>query len=75
MKHRTYHGEIDLFAVYCPETNGVYLVPITHLPVKRQGYLRVDAPKNNQFERVRFAAKYEIGRVSIEGLRGPAGAG
>jgi len=75
VKHRTYHGEIDLFAVYCPETNGVYLVPITHLPVKRQGYLRVDAPKNNQFERVRFAAKYEIGRVSIEGLRGPAGAG
>lgn len=74
-KQRTYHGEIDLFAVYCPETSGVYLVPISHLPVKRAGYLRVDAPKNNQFQRVRFAADYEVGRVAIEGLRGPAGAG
>lgn len=74
VKQRTYHGEIDLFAVYCPETAGVYLVPITHLPVKRQGYLRVDAPKNNQFDRIRFAANYEIGRVAIEGLRGSAGA-
>src|SRR4051812_7647553 len=24
-RYRPYHGQIDFFAVYCPETNGVYL--------------------------------------------------
>ena len=50
VEKRSYHGEIDLFAVYCPETAGVYLVPITHLPVQHRGALRVDPPKNNQFD-------------------------
>jgi hypothetical protein len=31
---RTYHGEIDFFAVYCPETNGVYLLPIEMCPAR-----------------------------------------
>jgi len=74
VEKRSYHGEIDLFAVYCPETAGVYLVPITHLPVQRRGALRVDPPKNNQIDRIRFAADYEVGRVSIEGLRVSSGA-
>ena len=71
---RTYHGEMDLFAVYCPETSGVYLIPIAHLPVLRHGALRVDPPKNNQLDRIRFAADYEVGRVAIEGLRESSGA-
>ncbi|HEX5247099.1 MAG TPA: group I intron-associated PD-(D/E)XK endonuclease [Gaiellaceae bacterium] len=71
---RTYHGEIDLFAVYCPETAGVYLIPIGHLPARSHGILRVDPPKNNQVDRIRFAADYEVGRVAIEGLRGSSGA-
>src|SRR5436189_6377590 len=29
---RSYHGQIDFFAVYCPETRGVYLIPIHDLP-------------------------------------------
>jgi PD-(D/E)XK nuclease superfamily protein len=74
VKQRTYHGEIDAFGVYCPETTGVYLVPIAHLPVRRQGRLRLDPPKNNQFDRIRFAADYEVGRVAIEGLRASSGA-
>jgi PD-(D/E)XK endonuclease len=74
VKQRTYHGEIDLFAVYCPETGGVYPVPISHLPVRRQAWLRVDPPKNNQFDRIRFAADYQVGRVVIEGLRVSSGA-
>jgi hypothetical protein len=73
-KRRTYHGEIDLFAVYCPETTGVYLVPISHLPVTNQATLRVDPCRNNQRDRVRFAADYEVGRVAIEGLRVSSGA-
>lgn len=74
VEKRSYHGEIDLFAVYCPETAGVYLVPITHLPVQHRGALRVDPPKNNQFDRIRLAADYEVGRVSRAGLRGSSGA-
>jgi hypothetical protein len=74
IQRRAYHGEIDLFAIYCPETSGVYLVPIAHLPLVRQGRLRVDPPKNNQLDRIRFAADYEVGRVPIEGLRASSGA-
>jgi hypothetical protein len=73
-RHRQYHGEIDLFAVYCPETNGVYLVPIKDVPGKRQAYLRVDRALNQQNKRIRLASRYEIARVTTEGLRAPSGA-
>jgi hypothetical protein len=72
---RGYQGQIDYFAVYCPETTGVYLVPIDDLRARSSASLRVDPPRNNQLKRVRFAADYEIGRIAIEGLRGPPGAG
>ncbi len=38
------------------------------------GALRVDPPRNNQLQRIRLAADYEIGRVAIEGLRASSGA-
>jgi PD-(D/E)XK endonuclease len=71
---RTYEGEIDAFAVYCPETQGVYLIPIDDIRVKRHCYLRVEPSKNNQYQRVRWARDYEIGTVTIGGLRAPSGA-
>jgi len=74
VKWRTYHGEVDAFALYCPETTGVYLTPISHLRTIRRGYLRVDPPRNSQRERIRFAADYQIGRIAIGGLRGSSGA-
>jgi PD-(D/E)XK endonuclease len=73
-RHRPYHGEIDFFAVYCPETNGVYVLQIEDLPGRSRAYLRVDPPKNRQNKRVRPAADYEIARVTTEGLRVPSGA-
>ena len=60
---RDYHGQVDAFAVYCPETAGVYLVPIGDLPVRVEGTLRVDPPRNGQRKRIRFAADYEVGRT------------
>jgi hypothetical protein len=63
---RAYHGQIDYFAVYCPETSGVYLVPIEDLAVRVQGALRVDPPRNGQHLRIRMAVDYEIGRVAVE---------
>jgi PD-(D/E)XK endonuclease len=71
---RSYEGEIDSFAVFCPETNGVYLVPIADLSSKTRAYLRVDQPRNNQRSGVRFAESYLIGTVTTRGLREPSGA-
>jgi hypothetical protein len=63
--HRDYHGDIDYFGVYCPETEGVYLIPIVDLPMRRRGNLRFEPAKNNQRKFIRHAAKYEIGRVKV----------
>ena len=61
---RDYRGEIDYFAVYCPDSGGVYLVPIEDVPVKRAASLRVEAAKNGQRQRVRSAAPYLVGSVA-----------
>jgi PD-(D/E)XK nuclease superfamily protein len=62
---RGYLGQIEFFGVYCPETTGVYLVPITDVPLKSQAALRVDEPRNNQRRNIRKASDYEIGRISV----------
>ena len=58
-------GEVDEFAVFCPELGAVYVLPLDELDAKRRGSLRVDPPKNNQAKRVRLAAAYEIARVDL----------
>jgi len=68
---RDYHGQVDCFAVHCPETDGVYLIPIEDLPVRVQAALRVDPSRNGQRKYIRFAATYEIGRVSVRATREP----
>jgi len=62
---RHYLEDVDYFAVYCPETGGVYLIPIEDVQTRHQGALRVEPPRNNQSLRVRFAADCEIARVSV----------
>lgn len=62
---RSYHGEADLFGVYCPETGAVYLVPVAdcgHV----QTTLRVTPAANNQSAGIRWAADYEVARVTVE---------
>jgi hypothetical protein len=68
---RHYQHDVDYFAVYCPQTSGVYLIPIGDLEVRRGGSLRVDPPRNGQRKLIRFAKPYEIGRVILGG-REPA---
>jgi hypothetical protein len=48
--------EVDLFCIYCPDTDECYYLE----PTKFGSYatLRVRAPKNGQAERVSFAADY-----------------
>jgi hypothetical protein len=71
---RTYEDDVDYFGVHCRHTNGVYLIPIADIPLRRCAALRVEPTKNNQSLRVRWARDYEIGTVAIGGLRAPSGA-
>jgi hypothetical protein len=66
---RGYHGEIDCFGVHCPETGGVYLVPIDEVP-GTDGRLRVDPALNGQQEGVHPAERYEFARLHSWLLQG-----
>jgi hypothetical protein len=65
IKKRRYVGEVDDFAVFCPDLGAVYLIPIEDVDVKSEATLRVDPPRNNQMVGVRFAATYEITRIDL----------
>jgi hypothetical protein len=56
---RGYHGEIDYFAVYSPDTRGVYLVPIDHVGTT-SAKLRLAPTGNRQEKHVRWAKNYEL---------------
>lgn len=56
---RSYAGEIDLFIVYCPQNDSVYVVPADEVP-GRGMHLRVNPPRNRQDKRVRWAKDYKL---------------
>ncbi len=56
---KSYHGQIDYFAVYCPETKGVYLIPIEHSGMSRMS-LRLRPTKNSQEKHIHWAKDYEL---------------
>jgi PD-(D/E)XK endonuclease len=55
-----YRGEVDFFAVYCPENDSVYLVPIAVVTTPRACSLRIKPAKNNQTKRVRWAKDFLV---------------
>ena len=57
---RPYRDDVDYFGVCCPDTDAVYLVPITDVP-DRGACLRVKPTKNNQAKGVRWAKDYVLG--------------
>ena len=63
----TYRGQCELFAVFCPETDDTYLVPVDATGL-RSCHLRVRAPENNQAHRIRWAADYRVGVVDVRAL-------
>jgi hypothetical protein len=71
MVRRDYLDQVDFFAVYCPDTGGVYLIPADDLRIRRQGALRVTPARNNQSRGVRLAAKYEIANFGTRPSSGP----
>lgn len=54
-----YRGQADFFGVYCPETDGVYLVPVDEVPLTAAA-LRVTPTRNNQEIGVRWAKDYQL---------------
>lgn len=57
-KRKSYLGQIELFAIYCPETAKVYLCPVEEF--RQSGRLRISKTKNGQAKAVRWANEFEI---------------
>jgi hypothetical protein len=64
--HQHYRGRADIIAVHVASTDLVYIVPVDDCPSFR-GYLRLDAPRNNQRLRVRLARDYTL-EAWVQGL-------
>jgi hypothetical protein len=58
----------DIFGVYFPPNQAVYLVPIDAV-AQFEGRLRLEPTLNNQRRRIRQAADFEIDRWSVNSLR------
>lgn len=56
---RHYRGACDVFAVYCPDLDAVYLVPVDAVGAV-ESRLRIDPPRNGQAVGVRWAADYKL---------------
>lgn len=58
-KRKGYENDVDYFAVYSPDTQKVYLLPITRVK-NTQNYLRLVPTGNHQEKNVRHAISYEL---------------
>jgi len=56
---KTYHGQADIFAVYSPELERIFMVPVS-VTGKKSISLRLSPPKNGQQKAIRMAADYEF---------------
>jgi hypothetical protein len=56
---RTYHGQVEYFAVYCSDTRGVYFIPIDQVTTNNMR-LRLSPTRNNQEKNVHWAKDYEL---------------
>lgn len=57
--YRDYHGEVDVFGVYSPELNEVFIVPVDDVAT-RACHLRLEPARNNQSVGVRWADQYRL---------------
>lgn len=64
----SYEGLADIFGVYSPANQSVYLIPVKTMPGFK-GRLRLEPTRNNQRKGVRFAADFAIERWDLDALR------
>jgi hypothetical protein len=53
-------SEIDAIAIYCPDSDGCYLVPVEDVAGKANLYLRLEPAANGQEVAIKYAASYEL---------------
>jgi hypothetical protein len=62
-----YHGQIDMFGVYCPQNGQAYFVPIKDLgAIWSEVSLRVLPAKSGQEVGIRYASSYLIQPIAAE---------
>ncbi|HTE60240.1 MAG TPA: group I intron-associated PD-(D/E)XK endonuclease [Solirubrobacteraceae bacterium] len=61
VRARPYIGEVEYFAVYCPATLGIYMVPCD-TTTRGHTTLRLEPAANNQSKGIRWAADHELSR-------------
>ncbi len=57
---RGYRGEIEYFAVYCPDNGKIYFIPVEDVPDGSKARLRLKITKNNQQQGILWAKDYEL---------------
>ncbi len=57
---RSYVGEIDIFLVYLPVRESIYVIPIADVEAGLR-HLRIDPPANNQRRGIHWAEDYVLG--------------
>jgi hypothetical protein len=55
-----YRGQVDLFGVYSPDLEAVFMVPLGDVPT-RLAHLRLEPPRNGQGQGIRWAEPYRLG--------------
>jgi PD-(D/E)XK endonuclease len=65
---QSYVGLADIFGVYFPPNQAVYLVPINAV-ARFEGRLRLEPTLNNQRRKIRQAIDFEIDRWTADSLR------
>ena len=68
---QSYIGLADIFGVYFPPADAVYLVPLDGV-AESEGRLRLVPARNNQRRKIRLAEQFEIDRWTEDDLRGVA---
>jgi hypothetical protein len=70
MRVRSYTAdEIDALAAYCPQNGRCYYLPASMVASRRMVNLRLTPARNNQAERLNWAAEYELGAIAQLGER------
>lgn len=58
-ERKDYKGQVDLFMVYHPDTDKVYVVPVDEVG-QNSFSLRIEAPKNNMTKGIKWAHEYTL---------------
>jgi len=58
-RRQSYRGEVDLFAVYSPDTQQVYVLAVDKVP-ETEVWLRLEPARNHQKARIRWAEEHTL---------------